>query len=73
MSATFTSNRYVRTMNKDVHQANTDGALVLAREDDKLLATSCKWQKHSVTPGFHRHTRLHSAVKIQVLCQLSKT
>lgn len=73
MSGTFTSNRFVCTMNKDVHRANIDGAPVLAREDDKLLATSCKRQKHSVTPPFLRHTRFHNTVKSQVLCQLSKT
>lgn len=73
MSATFTSNRYVRTTNKDVQQANIDEAPVLAREDDKLLATSCKRQKHSVTPWFQRHKRFRNAVKIPVLCQLFKT
>lgn len=73
MSATFTSNRYARTTYKDVQQANIDGASVLAREDDKLLATSCKRQKHSVTPRFQRHTRFRNAIKIQVLRLSSKT
>lgn len=72
-SATFTSDRHACAMDKDVHRGNIDRAVALAVEDGKLLATSCKQQKHSVSPPFQRNARYTTAVKIQVLRQFSKT